>query len=94
MRGLMVLLLAGMLGGCMSYAEWEGKAIQVGSDANAPLRDGTRDGCQTAARDRCSTVVYGASWRRDDGRMRSEPDYERGWNSGYMACAKQCPPGW
>jgi hypothetical protein len=86
MRTLPVFLLCALLASCSIVPDRLAKASESVRDKPPAYQTGHAEGCESALTQLDPVPGPQAKWRRDDSRMKTDPDYALGWNDGRWKC--------
>jgi len=86
MRTFIAVVVLAALAGCASNEAIQRRVDNETQGQPEAYKAGYRDGCTTAFAETYPAPTE-AEARRDEQRMRSDREYEIGWNTGRMKCA-------
>lgn len=82
----MPLLLVLLIAGCSIVPGRLERARESVKDKPLAYQSAYMDGCESALTELEAVWGNEAKWRRDDARMKTDPDYALGWNDGRWKC--------
>jgi len=86
-RLMIAMIAAALLAGCSWSDVLVEEIDRLPAGASFGYQQGYEDGCKTGIADRGGLAFDRPRRRRDEARIRTEPDYAKGWEEGSRICS-------